>query len=478
MTTTEDAPAPAGAHAYPAATRAGAASRLAPYAVGGAALVVYCTMSLARLHRLASQSWDVAIFEQAIRGYAHLSAPIVDVEGPGYNFFGDHFSPALAVFAPFYRLFPSAATLLVGQALLIAASVVVVTRLALRRVGTAAGVVIGASYAVSWGVQSAVNFDFHEVALATPLLALAGAAFVERDWRRVVLFAAPLVLVKEDLALTAATIGLVVALAGGRRYGVGLLLGSIGAFLVETLVVIPAYNPEGVYNYWPQAGAGPGLLGRLWGLPHEMVSPTVKVSTLLLVVAVSALLALRSPWLLVAVPNLVIRFVSDNQNYWSTDWHYSLTTMTVVFVALVDGIARARRRGPDWLRRYAVHAPAAVGAVALVLCMQFPFRTLLQPSTYAGGPRATHAQQVLAMIPDGTSVVTDIGLITPLVAGHTVYWVGRTNASVTADYVLLDDSTWGGQPPAVVSYAEQLQPAATYRLVYDAGGFQLAQRVG
>ena len=66
-------------------------------------------------------------FEQAIRHYAHFEAPIVDLEGAGHNFLGDHWNPAIMVFAPFYRLFPGPQTLLVGQAVAIALAVVPAT---------------------------------------------------------------------------------------------------------------------------------------------------------------------------------------------------------------------------------------------------------------------------------------------------------------------------------------------------------------
>ncbi len=168
---------------------------VAPYALGLLFTAVYAVVSLARLHRLGTRSWDVAIFEQAIRGYAHLGAPIVDVKGPGYNLLGDHFSPLLVVFAPFYRLLPGPSTLMVGQALLIGLSVAVIARAAMRHLGTAAGIAVALAYGLSWGIQSGVNFDFHEVCLAMPLLALAGEAYLDRRWGRVALWSGLLLLV-------------------------------------------------------------------------------------------------------------------------------------------------------------------------------------------------------------------------------------------------------------------------------------------
>jgi uncharacterized membrane protein len=455
------------------------AATVGPWVLAGLLAVVYSADSLARVHRFDSRSWDLAIFEQVVRGYAWLEGPVVDVQGPGANFFADHFSPALAVLAPVYRVVPLTGTLLVLQALLVAGGVLVVTRLAVRHAGTVAGLAVGLAYGLSWGVQSAVDFDFHEVALAVPLLALAGTAYVDRRWRSAALWAAPLVLVKEDLALTSAAVGVVLLLAGARRWGAGLLVGSLVAFALVTVVLIPAVNPGGVYRFWPDGDPGGGVLERLLGLPVAMVWPPEKLETLLLVLAVTGALALRSPWFLVAVPNLVVRFASDTENYWSTDWHYSLTTMTVVFVALVDAVVRLRRGGPPWLRTYATHVPAVAVAVALVLCLQFPFRALVDPATYDGGVRARHAEAVLELVPEDASVASDIGLLSALVGERDVYWVGSDNAGVLPDYVVLDaDGAWGGQAPPGVLYAEQRFPQAAYERVYAAGGFQVMRRTG
>ena len=40
-------------------------------------------------------SWDLAIFSEMAKAYAHLQAPIVPVKGDGFNLLGDHFHPIL-----------------------------------------------------------------------------------------------------------------------------------------------------------------------------------------------------------------------------------------------------------------------------------------------------------------------------------------------------------------------------------------------
>ncbi|MDR1512837.1 MAG: hypothetical protein LBS56_05050 [Propionibacteriaceae bacterium] len=59
---------------------------------------------MSRWARFEAASWDLAIFEQAVRGYANLQEPVVNLKGAGFNQLGDHFSPALALLAPISHL--------------------------------------------------------------------------------------------------------------------------------------------------------------------------------------------------------------------------------------------------------------------------------------------------------------------------------------------------------------------------------------
>src|ERR1700685_3179536 len=88
------------------------------WAVALTVFSAYGALSLFRLLQLNPTSWDLGIFTEYVKQYAHLQAPIVDIRAPGFNLLGDHFQPIVALVAPFFRVFPSSATLLVAQALL------------------------------------------------------------------------------------------------------------------------------------------------------------------------------------------------------------------------------------------------------------------------------------------------------------------------------------------------------------------------
>src|SRR5664279_853285 len=97
------------------APTAAAPSALLATTVAGTFAVLYGTLAWAGWHRADSPSWDLAIFTQAIRHYAHLQAPVSEIKGPGFNLLGDHFSPLLAVLAPVHRAFPHVLTILLCQ---------------------------------------------------------------------------------------------------------------------------------------------------------------------------------------------------------------------------------------------------------------------------------------------------------------------------------------------------------------------------
>jgi len=427
---------------------------------------LYTTLSLLRFRRFEVSSWDNAIFEQAVKGYANLGLPVVDIKGPDFVQLGDHFSPVVVLVAPFYRIVPSAQTILVAQAALIAVSVGVVAHLALRRLGLWTGLAIGVAYGLSFGIQSAVQADFHEVAFGAPLLALAGAAYVDRRFDRVVWWSLPLLLVKEDLGLTVAVIGVVLCLAGDRRRGGWLAFGGLAAMAVIVLAIVPAINPGDTYAYASSIGGDQGLWGTLFDESGR------KIATVVLTLAITGVGALLSPWVLVVLPTFAWRFASDNAYYWGTDWHYSLLLMPIVFVALIDAMSRPGR--PALLRRALRVAPVAGLVVVAVMQSGSPLSALVRAETWQLPSRVESAREVVAMVPAGASIEGDIGVIGHLVTDHTVYWLG-TVGDARPQYVLFDLESGLGSPTDVVAYAEETH-GGQYTLLYDHDGYVLARR--
>ncbi|WP_319055097.1 DUF2079 domain-containing protein [Streptomyces europaeiscabiei] len=462
-------PRPVAASVLPRARRFSLAGR-EPYVLAVVLFVAYAAVSVGRYRRMGTRSYDLGIFEQTVRAYAHFQAPIVELKGPGYSVLGDHFSPVTMLLAPFYRVFPSSVTLLVAQAALFALSAVPVTRAATRMLGRARGLTLGVAYGLSWGLQNAVDFDFHEICFAVPLIAFSLEALLRRRWRAALLWGLPLVLVKEDQGLALAVIALVVALRA-RRHGstrvvpYALAVAAFGAVatLLAFTLIIPAFNTAGASDYLSKVGDS----GPLDGMD-------TKIRTVLwLVIPTSGLLALRSPIILAVLPTLGWRFVSSDHHYWGTAWHYSAVLMPIITLALVDALPGARHDSRPWLRSYALHLPAAVLAASLALTTMLPLGTLTKADAYRVPAEVRAVEKLLRTIPDGATVESNIGPITRLTSRCRVFWIGRTKG-LAPDYIAFNNSShWVKDVPA---FARQLHPRDTYVLRGVIQGYVLLKR--
>jgi uncharacterized membrane protein len=337
----------------PVGQNASTTARYGPWLLALGLFLIYCADSVSRYYRAAPGSYDLGIFTEAVNQYAHFHAPIVDILAPGFDLLGDHFHPIIAVLGPFFLLFPSPVTLLVAQALLFAVAAVPIVWLGRERIGPGAGYAIGVAYGLSFGVAQAVDFDFHEIAFAVPLLAFALWAMLENRYRTMVVCCFLLLLCKEDLGLTfVLPFGIAVILRGRLRLGAGIAAMGTAGSLLAIYWIIPHFNPQHVYTYWSKnscvgttTGTAHGnAVSCLWDSATNTAGSKIELVFLLL--SVVAFTALRSPLGLFIVPNLGLRFISTDSSFWGTAYHYNAVLMPVLCVAAIDAIERARRAAP------------------------------------------------------------------------------------------------------------------------------------
>ena len=425
------------------------------------------TLALTHLSRFAPGSWDLGIFTEAERGYANLHAPIVDIKGPGFDLLGDHFHPILILLAPFFRVFPTPATLLVAQAFLTAVSVIPVYQAAHELLGRNQARLIAVAYGFSWGLAAMNGYDFHEVCFAVPLLAASLSALVRSRYRAAVWWAAPLVFVKEDLGLTVAAIGLALVLLYKRKQsGMSLAYWGIAWTVIAVYVIIPLTNPQHTYPYWKNSGHVLGLFTD---------GTSTKLATLLLILLPTAFAALWSPLVLIALPELVLRFVSGQSVFWGTTDHYSATLMPIVFLAAVDGISRARQRGFVGYGDVVAQVASRYAAIAMVAVMAFmvphwPLSQLWHSSSYRVDAHAHAAEAALHVVPSHVTVEASLNELAPLAARDTVYWWG----SIAPEWILYDSTSpeWTETPTFIATR----HPGATYRVAFDRDGVWVFER--
>ncbi|WP_432840809.1 DUF2079 domain-containing protein [Dactylosporangium sp. CA-092794] len=417
------------AGAAPAGSGAGVGRRdvvaLAAMMLGAALL--YSVVSLNRFQTWRSSTYDLVIFDQAVRSYAHGHLPVAIVKGvhngfgPGFSVLGDHVSPILALLAPLYLVYDDPRTLLVAQAVLFACAIVPLWRFTRRELTATAAYGVAAAYALSWPLASAVDFDVHEVAFAPLLMAVVFDQLsalrhgTGRRWR-LALACAAVLCVKEDLGLAVAGVGFCLLLPHrGRRpgrgdvlLGLGCLLGGPAYTALATRVIIPAFGGRADY-YWSYDRLGrtvPAVLWHVVSRPADawstLTHPATKIHTVLLLLALGVLTPLLSPYLAVTLPLLAERMLSGSPGWWGTGAQYNAFVVIPLLCAGVDGAARIARRWPA--RRVAAVWATGVVLVAVAALPTSAYGPLWRATAWRQTADMRAAQDAVDRIPDGALV--------------------------------------------------------------------------
>ncbi len=406
-------------------------------ALTAAAAFVYCLDSLILFRRFLASTFNLVIFDQGVRGYAHFAAPtsiargVSDGEGAHFLLLADHWSPILALLAPLYWIHDGPATLLVAQAVLFALAIPPLWAYTRRQLGSAAAYFVCVAYALSLPVMEAVIFDFHEVAFVPVLTAVMVERFdAGRRWHAI-LAAAALLLVKEDMGLLLAGFGCYLLLTRRRWTGLAFVVGGLGATWAATHLLIPAFGGSATF-YWAydQFGAtlGSALINVITHPLHALrvfVTPWVKARTMIGLLATFGFLPLASPMVVAVLPLLAERMLASGYPlWWQAKFQYDAFVVMMLCCAAVDGAARLQRRWrpawdrwltyrwsrPAWLRRGgAAWRPAtlwaaAICAAALVYVPSSPFGSLLHPGFYGVSARMRAAAAAIAHVPAGVEV--------------------------------------------------------------------------
>lgn len=408
------------------------------------AALLYCLDALLEYRRFLKSTFDLVIFDQGVRGYAHFHAPvsiargIADGESAHFSLLADHWSPILALLAPFYWIHDSPTTLLVVQGVLFALAIPPLWVYTRRRLASqAAAYFVCVAYALSLPIMAAVVFDFHEVAFVPVLTAIMVERFdAGKRWHGVAA-AAVLLLVKEDMGLLVAGFGIYLLLTKRRWTGLAFLITGLLATWIATHVLIPAFGGSASF-YWAYGQFGSTLGGALgnvvthpWHAVHVFFAPWVKTRTMIGLLAAFGFLPLASPLVLAALPLLAERMLASGYPlWWQAKFQYDAFLVVILACAAVDGAARLQRRWPPrwdalltyrWSRPAWLHGgvpwracvlwAAAVCAAALVYFPSAPLGELLHPKFYGVNARMRAAAAAVAHVPSGTEVeaVNNVG---------------------------------------------------------------------
>ena len=323
-----------------------------PYILASIYFVVL-TGAAWRLHgRFLTHALDLGYFDQIVWNTAHGHWFVNTLKYP-WNFMGDHLSPILILVAPIYWIWPDVRALLALQSLALALAGLPIYWLA-RKVNRWLAPLVLLAFYLNPSMHLISLRDFHEIALATPFVALAVYALVVRRYPLLagsLLFA---LLCKEDMAILTLAFGIYLLFdSRARLWGVGISLFSVAWLALAVQVIIPAFREEGEYG---SVGARYGYLGTTPGeaVRTLLTRPGIPLSHLarreilvgflqqLLPTGFTALLGW--PLFALSLPVFLYLQLSEKPSlYTLQEWHIA-PLLPLLFAAAVQGIGYLRGR--------------------------------------------------------------------------------------------------------------------------------------
>lgn len=412
--------------------------------------IYFSIYSVARHQALRSSAFDLGIFDQLMWNLTHGRGLVYTLESVT-NRWLVHQEPILYLIALPYLLLPRAETLLVIQALSVAASGIPLYLLVRRWADGRGwlGLLVVAVYFMSPALEGVVISDFHEVAPA-PLFLLWALYWLEE--RRVVWGTVALVMAlacKEDVALTVSAVGLATALRSKELRLYGVVVGVISGAVYLVTLLFASSRLAAVQNLFmwrfPEWAWPPSRLLITMGSDPQLVlshifSPT-KITYMAWLLIPFGLLPLLSPaLLLMALPTVGVNLFSTFPTHYAYDsWHYN-ATVAPFFAAgcgMVIGFALRHAQNSRLWKLGTAFAIALVGAGSGLGHYLYGYTPLAADFSFPrGGQHYRVVLEAVSLIPPEASVSAQSALVPHLSRREVIYEYPR--GAESADVVALD----------------------------------------
>ena len=364
------------------------------------AYTIYFSFTTVQIHRgLGTSAYDFGLYDQGIWLMSRGRNPFVTLMGR--NLFGDHTSFILLLLVPLMWIFSSTSMLFVVQSVVIACGAIPTYAYARRRLESDA---LGCVFACTYLLYPAVSWtnveNFHPDSFLGVLIAAALWAALSRRWRWYAVAVVLALLVKEDVVLVVAPIGVWVALRRDLRIGIATVVGAIGAALLCFLVVIRDLTGTAFRNSWriPFGGLG-GLLKTALTSPITLLrylsSDGRMTYVMQMLLPTGGMLFIAPSVALVGFVVLLSNIVSTFYYQYQIQYHYSLVIAPILIFGNVYAIGRLSKLA----RRRATSVVAVSALMGAFLLAPLPLARHQIQKFPASSPAVAAAHDLFAQIP-------------------------------------------------------------------------------
>ncbi len=240
----------------------------------------------------------------------------------------------LGLFSPLYFLYQSPEVLLIIQAFAIGLGALAVYGIGLHVLKKPLySLIFAICYLLYVPLQYTNRFDFHSVALATPLLLFMFYFWLVKKYRWSLLFLALSLVTKEQVGLTTAMFGAFVLYTkhkGEKKFGLTVLMSSLVWVALSFFVIIPYFR--GAEHFATERYQNIDVIQTLfrqstWNYLWNLFAPL-------------GFLSLLSPAILIALPEFAVNLLSQDANMRNIIFHYTAVITPFVFISGIYGLKK------------------------------------------------------------------------------------------------------------------------------------------
>ena len=426
---------------------------------------LYClvfVMLVLMRHESVHSDVDLAIFNQvawnSLNGrLLETSTNLAFTKG---NVLGLHFSPLLIALVPLYAILSDARTLLIAQTIFLAATVFPIYWFARTQLGKLLALGIALSIFLSPSLEYVTLADFHEIALATPLLAFACFFLLRRCYVPLLVCLLVTLLIKEEIGLIVVAMGLYIFLVHRERIlGAGLTIVGLISLALILYYIIPIFSGGNYqiarYHYTSLGTSVPEIITSIFYRPGHVLATLLeprKVEFILHLIVPLAFVPLAGlDVAVICMPILAGLLLTSTEAPTSIRYQYTAPLVPFVFFA---GIIGARRILDFTLKktkltlgyqRETIAAKLALFALILTASLASyyfnapaPLARNYVPANYHLDDRTSFGKSLIQKIPRDAVVAAGLEWVPQLSGRRGIYEIATIDDYRQADYVFAD----------------------------------------
>ena len=404
--------------------------------------IIYSYISIIKHLHYQTFTWDTGFFDQLLWKLSRFKDPVSSFSN--LHVFGDHFQFILLGFVPLYWFPQSIKLLFIAHALIATLAALPVYLIALNVTKNKIfALAVSFSMLIFTGLQFAVLDGFHQ-SVFSPLfyvLAIYGLVFKNNwiYWSSIF----GLLITKEEMALLAASIGLIALISKDRLKGFITIVASFAVFLFAVYVFLPAVQGEYVHADYGVLGKSPLLVAEsIFTKPalffNLLLFPAAKTRTVLDSFFSFGFLPLLSPiFLIPAAQQFVVRFLDTvTVHRWLNLNHYAFPLASIMAVATIYSANFLAKNFQTGKKIYIILAfYLVVFALAQDYLFHGPVNSLLKADFYVKKQWMGDNDKILKFIPKNASVAATNNFGPHVSQRDQFYLIMEENS---ADYLLFD----------------------------------------